>query len=68
MAEYRRIVYEKFDAQYWLMATPVLITFFCLYKLIVGNKVQEEKERIRAAVPAVPSIPTTWPPVLPPTV
>jgi amino acid permease len=49
IAEYRRIVLGKFDAQYWLMAAPILVTCFFLYRMIAGEKIREEKERINEA-------------------
>ena len=49
IAEYNRLVLGKFGVQYWLTLSPVLVSFYCLYRLIVGNKVLEEKERIRHA-------------------
>ena len=49
IAEYRRIVYGAFDVQYWLLCAPIILSCYFLYKLLVGSRIEEEKEKIRQA-------------------
>ena len=49
IAEYRRIVHGEFGVQYWLLCAPILFSCYFLYKVLVGNQIEEEKEKIRLA-------------------
>lgn len=48
-AEYRRIVEGQFDVAYWLLSAFLIVTVYCLYKVIASDAIAEEKQKIKEA-------------------